>query len=89
MADKTETKTAKAEKQQGKDGAYYLVNPAGAIHNVDKEHARYRLASPGWRLATEAEIVLLQNTRTQRFDRPLCKPWTPDPDEQIKLPGEE
>ena len=35
---------------------YFIVNPAGIIHECDKEHARWRLKSPGWRVPTGAEL---------------------------------
>lgn len=74
---------AKPTKVQGINGVYYLVNPGGAIHGVDREHARWRLASPGWRLATEDEITVYKGQAIQRADRPICTPWSPDPDKQL------
>lgn len=89
-AEETEAKTpAKKAKQQGQNNTFYLVNPAGAIHNVTREHARARLEQLGWRLATEEEIVKYQGQEVQRFDQPIARPWSPDPDEQLKLPDEE
>lgn len=70
-------------KQQGKGGAYFIVNPAGAIHGVTREHARERLAVAGWRMATEEEIAAYQGQKIQRHDRPICAKWTPDPDAQL------
>jgi hypothetical protein len=74
---------AKPIKQQGKDGAYYIVNPAGAVHGVTREHARGRLATAGWRMATEDEIATYQSQEIQRHDRPIAAPWSPDPDAQL------
>lgn len=66
---------------------YHLVNPKGAIHTATREHARVRLAQPGWRLATAEEIAALEEVGGhQVFDAPICKPWSPDPALQL---GEE
>lgn len=79
----TEQPTEQAPKRQGVGGVYYLVNPGGAIHGVDREHAAWRLKSAGWRLATEEEIVVYLGQPLQIHDRPICAPWTPDPDKQL------
>ena len=71
-------------KTQGVDGVYYIVNPAGAIHGVDREHARDRLKIAGWRLATEEEVAIYKDQPIQRADRPICQPWNPDPDAQLE-----
>jgi hypothetical protein len=64
---------------------YFLVNPKGAIHEADREHCRERLKVAGWRLATAAEIQALEDAGgEQRFDRPICAPWSPDPDAQLE-----
>lgn len=68
----------RSAKMQGQGGAYYLVNPAGAVHGVDREHARWRLATAGWRMATEEEIARYRSQRVQRHDRPIAAPWSPD-----------
>jgi len=65
--------------------AYYLVNPKGCIHVVDREHAAMRLRQVGWRLATKDEIAAYESVSEQRFDRPLARPWSPDPDQQLDL----
>lgn len=84
----TEQATAQAEaapvKIQGVDGVYYIVNPAGAIHGVDREHARDRLKIAGWRLASEEEVATYKGQPIQRADRPICQPWNPDPDAQLE-----
>jgi|FLYN01.1.fsa_nt_gi hypothetical protein len=65
---------------------YFLVNPKGAIHEVTREHARERLKQAGWRMANTAEIEELERRNgLQVFDRPICRPWSPDPDEQLDL----
>jgi len=81
--------TAKAKsKYQGKKDIFFLVNPAGAVHDVIREQARGWLSKVGWRLATDEEIEKYKIRPTQRFDDPIAKPWTPEPDELIELPGE-
>jgi len=92
MAETTKS-TAKADKEQGKNGAYYLVNPAGGIHSCTKEHAKSRLRVAGWRMATEAEIAkLLKQTPVKKLKDgtpkykglgPIAPRWSPDPDAQI------
>lgn len=63
---------------------YFIVNPAGCIHEVDREHARWRLSIVGWRMATAAEVAQLDaQGGEQRADSPICQPWTPDPDKLI------
>jgi hypothetical protein len=81
----------------GPERRYFIVNPAGCIHEVDRDHAAGRLKkSPGWRMATKEEVALLSSDRRgpngtkiasgeQRYDAPICPPWTPDPDAQIDL----
>lgn len=65
---------------------YYLVNPHGAIHIVSREHARARLAQVGWRLATKDEAAGYDKAHgLQRWDKPIARPWTPDPDKQLDL----
>lgn len=74
---------------QGVKGAFYLVNPAGAIHSCDREHAKNRLRQPGWRLAEDPEIEVYQETPVQRHDRPICEPWTPEPEVEAFVPEEQ
>ena len=43
-------------------------------------------ADRGWRIATQNEIAAYHNAGgNQRFDQPIAKPWTPDPDAAIAL----
>lgn len=82
----------------------YLVNPAGAIHLVTREHARERLRLVGWRVAKPHEIAELQKREaavvkakkagershaTQTFDAPIAAPWSPEPPEEPELPDEQ
>lgn len=71
-------------KRQKANGVYYIVNPGGAIHSVDRDHAAWRLRTAGWRLAAEDEITVYLSRETQRSDRPICEPWSPDPDSQLE-----
>ncbi|MGE5138306.1 MAG: hypothetical protein ACM3JD_02485 [Rudaea sp.] len=59
-----------------RDPEQYIVNPAGAVHSVDRAHALRRLRESGWRRATEAEIAEARKPgRVQQFDRPIAEPW--------------
>jgi len=58
---------------------YYVVNPAGAVHGVTREHAAARLRTVGWRVATAAEIAEYEKRTEQRFDDPIAEPWNPEP----------
>jgi hypothetical protein len=65
---------------------YFIVNKAGAIHEVDREHAKMRLGQIGFRLATPAEIAELDaRGGEQRASDPICAPWSPDPDAQLDI----
>jgi hypothetical protein len=65
---------------------YFIVNPAGAIHEVDREHARWRLGQVGFRMATPAEVAELDaRSGEQRADSPICARWSPDPDAQLDV----
>ncbi len=69
---------------------YFIVNPAGALHEVTREHASELLRSPGFRMATPAEVEQLHaQGGEQRFDQPICTPWSPDPDVQMGDPDAE
>lgn len=58
---------------------FFIVNPAGAVHEVSEAHARWRLQSAGWRMASEAEVSKYLAAKVQRFDRPIAEPWNPNP----------
>ena len=61
-------------------GRYFIVNPHGVIHECDADHARWRLRMPGYRLATLDEVKeLMARGGNQRFDDPICEPWSPEP----------
>lgn len=60
---------------------YFIINPAGAIHEVTREHAQERLAQPGYRKATKADVDrLLAAGGNQRAGEPLVEPWSTEPD---------
>lgn len=63
---------------------YWIVNRKGTIHQVTREHARERLREAGWRMATQDEVAALAaRGGHQTADKPICKPWSPDPDAQL------
>ncbi|MCK6629350.1 MAG: hypothetical protein L6R45_29760 [Anaerolineae bacterium] len=78
MASKTEAKTVKR---------YFIVNPAGAVHEVDYEHARWRLGQKkGFRMAEKHEVEAYLNTAVQVAEKPIARPYTEEP-EAIELPA--
>lgn len=73
-----------APAEQAAPRRYFIVNPRGAIHEVEREHARMRLRQAGWRMATAEEIdALAAKNGKQVFDKPIVKPWTGDPDDLL------
>lgn len=69
--------------------AYFIVNPHGTIHSVTREHAAARLRQVGYRMATKEEVQALTAAGgRQRVDRPLARPYSPDPDAQVELGDE-
>jgi hypothetical protein len=85
MASKRPTPAPAAEQSER---PYYIVNPKGCIHIVDRAHAANRLRQVGWRMATAAEREAYHANGEQRFDRPLATPWSPDPDAQLDVDAE-
>ncbi len=72
--------------QRAQEKRYWMVNPAGAVHEVDREHAAMRLRQGGgWRKATQAEIRQYLSTRIQRWDKPIAPRWQPDPDDEPEV----
>jgi len=66
--------------------SYFIVNPAGAIHKVTREHAENVLKNPGYRPASTEEIQKLHDQGgNQIWNKPICKPWSPKnlPDQKI------
>jgi hypothetical protein len=87
MAEKKTTQPK--SKHQGVKGAYYIVNPAGAVHSVTREHATTRLQQVGYRLATDEEIEKFKSSKIQRAGRPIAEPWSPVPPEPPEVPETE
>ncbi|HEX9925307.1 MAG TPA: E3 binding domain-containing protein [Anaerolineae bacterium] len=73
-------------KHQGVNGVYYIVNPAGAVHSCDRDHAKGRLGQAGWRLAEDPEIEVYVEQKVQRHKSPICEPWTPEPEIGADIP---
>lgn len=71
---------------------FFVVNPAGAVHEVTEEHARELLAKIGYRNATAVEVKKLNSQRgnlkpgEQRFDEPICEPFSATP-EPVEVEG--
>lgn len=85
MSEKPQPKAAKAAPKVEK--TYYIVNPKGTIHSVDRAHAAWRLRTVGWRMATPEEVQLLRDAGgEQRADSPIATPWSPDPDLGPEIP---
>jgi hypothetical protein len=61
---------------------YFIVNPAGAIHEVTRKIASMRLKTdPRYRLANSEEIARYEAASgNQRAGRPLCEPYSANPD---------
>jgi len=77
-------------KQQAKptSDTVYLVNPAGAVHSVSREHARSRLRQIGWRIASSTEVQAYKAQKVQRHDNPIAARWTPEPPAEPEIDGE-
>ena len=77
-----------AKKQDEADKEYWIVNPKGAVHKVDREDALRRLRVVGWRMATAAEIkraktpnrIYQDGTESvvQNWKNPFGKPYSPE-----------
>lgn len=59
---------------------YFIVNPAGAVHEVTREHAALRLRQPGYRKPTAAEVAEYRSRKVQAFDDPIAPGWDPTPE---------
>jgi hypothetical protein len=72
---------AKKATQEEPKKSYFIVNPSGTIHEVNREHAKSRLSQVGYRMASPEEIKAYQDANgNQKAGRPLAKPWSPEPD---------
>lgn len=80
-------KRAPAKKTPAETLRYFVVNRAGAVHEVTQDHARERLGQVGWRMATKEEVqAYINRGGNQRHDDPIAPPWSPEP-EPIELEG--
>lgn len=87
MAKRTTVTPAKPKDTTTTPLRYFIVNPAGTVHEVTDDHARMRLQQVGWRQATKEEVQeYLNRNGNQRFDNPIAPPWTPEPT-PIELEG--
>lgn len=78
---KTDDKaTGSAKSAEGKRSRYFILNPAGAIHEVTKAHAAERLRQPGYRQPTKEQVKAYLSARTQTHDDPIGEPWAPEPE---------
>ncbi len=86
MTKKSDAKPASELRESAEAGApaadwLWIVNPAGALHQATREHARERFRSAGWRRATDAEIAELgERAGHQVWDDPIARPWAPEAD---------
>ena len=65
---------------------FFIINPSGTMHEVDQEHARWRLGQLGWTMATKEQVVeFLKVGGNQTAKSPLFEPFSPDP-EGIEMP---
>lgn len=82
-----------------KSKVIYLINPAGCMHKVTREHARAKMKeSAGYRPATKEQIAKYYDARDeakqkkksfiQSHEKPLFAPWTPEPPEDQELPDQ-
>ena len=62
---------------------YYIVNPSGTVHQVNRDHASRRLRQVGFRLATKAEIAKLKRAKGKQTTRKrIAEPWAPEVDDR-------
>jgi len=65
---------------------YFIVNKAGAVHEVTRENAVEQLKKPGFRMATKDEVQKYLAQRIQRADRPIAEPFKPEPEPEAIEP---
>lgn len=70
--------------KSSKPKRYFIVNPAGTIHEVTYAHAKQRLKEVGFRMATADEVKQYQGAKAQLWDAPIAKPWTPEPEPEAE-----
>lgn len=59
---------------------FFIVNPAGAVHEVDEAHAKWRLGMAGYRMAAKNEVDTYLSQPIQRFDKPIAAPFNTEPE---------
>lgn len=64
---------------------YFIVNPAGAVHECDRDHARMRLRQVGYRMATPGEIKAYKAAPAHKGLGPVADRWTPEPDVEPEI----
>ncbi len=59
--------------QQNEPGkVIYIVNPAGAVHACNRDHARARLKQKGYRVATAEQVAELERRQGHQVaDNPI------------------
>lgn len=68
----------KRAKQAEPVGRYFIVNKAGTVHEVNKDHAEWRLNQVGFRAATVEEVKeYVARGGNQTADDPIAEPWEP------------
>ncbi|MCL4867797.1 MAG: hypothetical protein KJ063_02415 [Anaerolineae bacterium] len=81
---------AKKKTQMVEGKTYFLVNPAGAVHEVNHEIAKARLNQVGYRIATPAEVAALQAMGgTQTIGQVAGRPHQFDPETILESASEE
>lgn len=82
-----------------KSDVIYLINPAGCMHEVTRDHARTKMKeSAGYRVASKDQIKKYfdaieaakrkEKPFIQSHEKPLFDPWTPEPPEEQELPDQ-
>lgn len=77
----------------------YLINPAGCMHEVTREHAAVKMKeSMGYRVANKDQIAKYwdaikaakqkKKPFIQSHEKPLFEKWTPEPPEEQELPDQ-
>jgi len=64
-----------------KPARYFILNPAGAIHEVTRERAMALMAMPGYRKPSKEQVQRYLKQKTQRFDQPIGDRFVPEPEE--------
>lgn len=63
----------KARKPSSSSTEIFIVNRAGAVHDIDPATVADVLKRPGYRLATEGEIAAYRAAPNQTTDDPIGK----------------